>query len=339
MYHPRLKGNHYEIGKRYGDLLYKTGEDLSSVIKLNREQVEFGELCLPIYEKYMKDIMEEVRGLADGLHQKYNDVAYWLFNIYCNKEERGCSVFVVKENDDVYFARNMDMFPEYKKTSESVLYRVENKSTFLAHSTAMISLEDGINEYGLCIALTFLLSKKIKPGINGGFIVRKVLEECKTTKEAIELIKSLPRSSSQNIVIADKSGDMAVVECTSEDVNVRYNEKYLIATNHFISDNMVKFNNKEYNWYYTNDRYNTIDKCLRNNQDINFEECKNIISGKYGFVCQFAKNVRFDTIWSAVYKLNDLYNEICEGNPSRSKYAYDNRLEWGIKQNNKKLKR
>lgn len=191
MYHPRLKGNHYEIGKRYGDLLYKTGEDLSSVIKLNREQVEFGELCLPIYEKYMKDIMEEVRGLADGLHQKYNDVAYWLFNIYCNKEERGCSVFVVKENDDVYFARNMDMFPEYKKTSESVLYRVENKSTFLAHSTAMISLEDGINEYGLCIALTFLLSKKIKPGINGGFIVRKVLEECKTTKEAIELIKSL----------------------------------------------------------------------------------------------------------------------------------------------------
>ncbi|MGN1096561.1 MAG: C45 family autoproteolytic acyltransferase/hydrolase [Christensenellales bacterium] len=338
MYHPRLKGNHYEIGKRYGDLLYKAGEDLSSVIKLNSKQVEFGKLCLPIYEKYMKDIMEEVRGLADGLRQKYDDVAYWLFNIYCNKEECGCSVFAVKGNDGVYFARNMDMFPEYKKTSESVLYRVENKNTFLAHSTAMISLEDGINEYGLCIALTFLLSKKIKPGINGGFIVRKVLEECKTTKEAIELIKSLPRSSSHNMVIADKSGDMAVVECTSEDVNVRYNEKYLIATNHFISDNMVKYNNEEYNWYYTNDRYNTIDNSLRNNRDINFEECKNIISGKYGFVCQFAKNLHFDTIWSAVYRLDDLYNEICEGNPSKSKYTYDNRLEWGIKQNNKNVK-
>ena len=36
----------------------------------------------------------------------------------------------------------MDMFPEYKKTSESVLYRVEEKNTFLAHSTSMISLED-----------------------------------------------------------------------------------------------------------------------------------------------------------------------------------------------------
>ena len=40
----------------------------------------------------------------------------------------------------------MDMFPEYKKTSESVLYRVEGKNTFLAHSTAMISLEDGMNK-------------------------------------------------------------------------------------------------------------------------------------------------------------------------------------------------
>ena len=32
MYHPRLKGSHYEIWKHYGELLYKTGEDLSSVI-------------------------------------------------------------------------------------------------------------------------------------------------------------------------------------------------------------------------------------------------------------------------------------------------------------------
>lgn len=335
MYHPRLKGNHYEMGKHYGDLLYKTGEDLSSVIKLNMEQMEFGEACLPIYEKYMNGILEEVRGLADGLHQEYKNLAYWLFNLYCNEEEHGCSVLVAKQNENVYFARNMDMFPEYKKTSESVLYRVKDKNTFLAHSTAMILLEDGINEHGLCIALTFLLSKKKKPGINGGFIVRKILEECKTTKEAIELIQSLPRSSSHNFVIADKNGKMAVVECTSEDIQVRYDERYLIATNHFLSDKMIQYNNKEYNWYHTNDRYHTIDQCLKNQPKINFDECKKIISGKYGFVCQFEKKLHFDTIWSTVYHLNDLYNEICEGNPSKSTYRYDNRLDWGIKQNKK----
>ena len=277
----------------------------------------------------------EVRGLAEGLHQKYEDLACWLFNIYCNEEEHGCTVFAVKSKDKVYLARNMDMFPEYKKTSESALYRVEGKNTFLAHSTAMISLEDGINEYGLSIALTFLLSKKIKPGINGGFIVRKVLEECKTTDEAIELIKTIPISSSHNLVIADKNGKMAVIECTSEDINIRYNDDYVIATNHFISNNMIKYNNKEDNWYYTNDRYNTIDNYLKNNATIDFDKCKELISGKYGFICQFEKKLHFDTIWSAVYDLNTLYNEICEGNPNKSKYKFDNRLEWGLKQNNK----
>ena len=94
------------MGKHYGDLLYKTGEDLSSVIKLSDKQKSFGQRCLPIYEKYMSEIMTEVRGLAEGLHQKYEDLAYWLFNIYYNEEEHGCTVFAVKSKDKVYLARN-----------------------------------------------------------------------------------------------------------------------------------------------------------------------------------------------------------------------------------------
>ena len=48
MYHPRLKGKHYDMGKHYGDLLYKTGEDLSSAIKLSDKQKSFGQRCLPM---------------------------------------------------------------------------------------------------------------------------------------------------------------------------------------------------------------------------------------------------------------------------------------------------
>ena len=331
MYHPRLKGTHYEMGKHYGELLCKTGENLSSVIELSRRQIEFGKECLPLYEQYLPDIMSEVKGLAEGLHQKYEAVAYWLMNIYCNEEDYGCTVFAVKENDTVYFARNMDMFPEYKKTSESVLYRADGKNVFLAHSTAMISVEDGINEHGLCAALTFLLAKKINPGINGGFLIRKALEDCKTTDEAVQLVLNLPISSSHNLIFADKNGKMAVVECANGKKKVRYGDKFVIATNHFLTDSMTNYNNSEYNWYHTNDRYETIQHCLHNVQTMDFNECKNIISGKYGFVCQFEKKLNFDTIWSAIYDLNSLYNEICEGNPSKSIYKCDSRLAWGMK--------
>lgn len=330
MYHPRLKGNHYEMGRHYGELLYKAGETLSEVIRITEDQRAFSARCLPIYEKHLPDIMEEVRGLADGLKQKYEDVAGWLASLYCFESDHGCSVFAVKDDDHVYFARNMDMFPEFKKTSESVLYMPQGKNAFLAHSTAMISVEDGVNEHGLAVALTFLLPKTIKPGINGGFLVRYLLEECKTADEAVSLLRTLPISSSHNIVIADRSGELFVAECTPERVIVRKCERYAVATNHFVSSEMEKYNNDDPNWYHTEDRFQTLTTFLDSTK-MDFAKVKELISGRYGFVCQYDKKLHFDTIWSVVYDLSSLYNEICEGNPSKGKYKFDNRLEWGLK--------
>lgn len=138
MYHPRLRGNHHDMGRHYGELLAKSGIDLSPVLAIPEQQTAFGLSCLPIYEEYLPDIMQEVRGLADGLGQRYEAVACWLFAPYCFESDHGCSVFAVRSGEHTYFGRNMDMFPEYKKTSESVLYMPENKNIFLAHSTAMM---------------------------------------------------------------------------------------------------------------------------------------------------------------------------------------------------------
>jgi len=98
---------------------------------------------------------------------------------------------------------------------------------------------------------------------------------------------------------------------------------------------MLQYNSLEENWYHTKDRYQTIERCISSMGTIDFDECKKIISGGYGFVCQFEKSLHFDTIWSAVYNMNSLYTEICEGNPSKKPFKYDNRLDWGLKNNRK----
>jgi len=115
-----------------------------------------------------------------------------------------------------------------------------------------------------------------------------------------------------------------------------YGDNYVVAPNHFITDEMVKYNSLEENWYHTDNRFHSIDNCLRSFETMDFKRCKEIISGKYGFVCQFEKSLHFDTIWSAVYNLKSLYNEICEGNPSKMGFKYDNRLDWGMKKNTTK---
>ena len=74
MYHPRLKGNHYDMGRHYGELLAKSGVDLSPAIIIPEQQTAFGLSCLPIYERHLPGIMQKVRGLADGLGQRYEAV-------------------------------------------------------------------------------------------------------------------------------------------------------------------------------------------------------------------------------------------------------------------------
>lgn len=50
MYHPRLKGKYYEMGFRYGEILYKSGQNFNDYITLNEEQIKFGNNAVKLYE-------------------------------------------------------------------------------------------------------------------------------------------------------------------------------------------------------------------------------------------------------------------------------------------------
>jgi predicted choloylglycine hydrolase len=331
MYHPRLKGNHYEMGKHYGEILYNSGQNFNDFIKLNNEQIKFGKEAIELYEKTLPDIMMEVKGLADGSKTDYFKMATWLITMYGFGDIKGCTCFAFNDNGKTILCRNSDMYPELKKTSESVLYMPENGYKFLGNTTSFIQIEDGINEHGLAVGMNFLLTKKYKAGINTGFLIRAILEKCKNIKEAINYIKSVPICSTQNIILADKEGKIAVIEVSPEKVVERYSQDYIVSTNHFITDEMKnEFLKVEDNWYLTNDRYNTCIKALKEkNKDVDF--AISLASGRKGFICQYEKSLNFDTLWSSIYDLKELKIFRAEGNPSKTKYKEDDRLNWGIK--------
>ncbi|GMQ62098.1 hypothetical protein [Vallitalea maricola] len=52
-----------------------------------------------------------------------------------------------------------------------------------------------------------------------------------------------------------------------------------------------------------------------------------IASGKHGFLCQYKKELRFDTLWSVSYSINNLSIKRAEGNPKRAKFKEDKRLQ------------
>ena len=56
------------------------------------------------------------------------------------------------------------------------------------------------------------------------------------------------------------------------------------------------------------------------------ETAKAILSGKCGFMCQYAKELNFDTVWATIFNLSDLKVYRAEGNPNKKSFVSDDRL-------------
>lgn len=108
----------------------------------------------------------------------------------------------------------------------------------------LAGINNGINEKGLAIVYNYAYPLEIgKEGIPPMFIIREMLENCSSVKEAAKLLEEFPRLGGANIMIADKTGDLAVVEMSPTWFKLRRKGKngekdFLICTNHYISSQM-----------------------------------------------------------------------------------------------------
>lgn len=121
----------------------------------------------------------------------------------------------------------------------NVIYRFSSGSySFTGNTTAFLEMEDGVNEKGLAIGLTSVYPPTVKPGMNAGLLLRFFLEKCKNTKEVIGWAQKLPISSAQTFTVADACGDIAVLECYADKLQISRPTKeqpYVCATNLFHS--------------------------------------------------------------------------------------------------------
>jgi predicted choloylglycine hydrolase len=163
--------------------------------------------------------------------------------------------------------------------------------------------------------------------------VRYILEKCKTVDEGIRVLKELPIASSCNIILTDKDGKMVVVECNPRKINIRNHEKsvtgesFIITVNHFTSKDMWKHDASDRNVFLSENRYQTVYNALMNvDCSEGIEYAKDILRGKYGFICQYDKQLNFDTIWSSVFDISNKRIYRAEGNPSKARYNEDTRF-------------
>ncbi len=340
MYHLRLKGSPYSMGQKTGKTFKECNAQFP--IKLNSLQSKHGRQSGDLLKQYLPEAAEEIKGITDAIGIENLLFTSWLMCMgSCliirknhNVEVRGCTAFSFEHNNKVYYGRDNDLPPYLKKVSKSIYYRPKNKYSFILNTSSFINGEEGMNENGLVAAMTFVVPKldQIVPGLNSLFLVRYILENCKTVKEGIEVLKKLPIASSCNILIADCSNDMVVVECNPLEINIRYPEKnekgenFVVTVNHFTSEKMKKYDRSRQNVYSSKSRYETSFKALMNSDyDDAITYAMNILQGKYGFMCQY-KKIKFETVWSTIFDISNKRMFLSEGNPNIEKYKEDHQL-------------
>ncbi len=330
MYHARFKGTHYSAGFKWGDLLRKNNINIYDNFSylLSDERRIFAKGCMPIYEEYYPEIIEEISGIANGQQNSFDDLFAFLASMYCFEFTNKCTCIAFKNDEEVIFGRNSDFVTSLEKSYMNVLYNLDMSYAFTGNTTAFVQMEDGVNEYGIALGLTFIYPKDCKFGFNAGILLRYLLEKCKTTDEVINSIKSLPIASNHAITVCDSFGNLAVIECSPSKIEVNRSEKFVVSTNNFYTEEMKSLRNPSgIDDLRADERYDNAVAALETNPHT-LELAKEILSGKHGFMCQFDRKKGVDTVWSVVYDLKHKKIFRVEGNPSRKQYKEDTRFKF-----------
>lgn len=337
MIHYTLEGSHYEIGLAVGTALAGRGVRLLDQVPfpITQQRLDFAQACLPHYLQWFPAGVEELRGLARGQNCPFPLLAGVLFSMYCLFPQAvRCSCFAMRAGAGALFGRNSDFLTSLEEQNSNHLLRFSDGGfSFNGTTTAFVEMEDGVNQNGLAVGLTSAAWAIPRPGLNAGMILRLLLESCTGVSQALDLLSRLPIASGHTLVLADRTGDIALVECCPERLEVLRPDgahAWVCAVNSFHLPEMAPYRLAVEDSWQSEERYQTLVRALSANRG-NREGAafaKRLLGGELGFLCQYDRASGHDTVWSTVYDAASGELWRAEGNPGRTPYRLDRRLEF-----------
>lgn len=249
-------GTPAEIGEQLGELIGKNATDPNPVLDDFLEAVGkkgalplLKKLAAPMKKNFPADHLAEVEALATQAGYE-TDVLVVSNTMYDLSSGMGCSTLVVGKDrsagGEVLFGRLFDWQPSKGLADRAavIVFRPKGKRAFASVTLAPITgVISGMNDAGLCVTLNEIALKSSKDkakfdidGVPTLFVFRRVLEECSTVAEAEKLVRSMKRTTTCCMTLADETGG-AVFEITPKTVEVRTPTGGVLGcTNSFVSE-------------------------------------------------------------------------------------------------------
>jgi predicted choloylglycine hydrolase len=313
-----LRGSHYEIGCQIGEQLHKNRTKLP---ELNAAQTRYVDGLVERAGGLVPDLLDEMRGIADS--GGYDERAVYFYSLSIGIVP-ACTVVAVSgkhtEDGRTMFGRNYDAGPEF---AAFTLYRTYPDSGFAHIGCAynlLVGREGGMNEAGLAIAVTGVQGHNTdEPGLWDHIPVRAVLDQCRTVDEAVTLLEALPHLWTKNFLVADKTGQIAVVEAAQQHVAIsRTTDGFGAITNHFILPQMEAFCNREKvpsNSSHRRDAaYRWFEAARDADKPLDRDDLKRLLSTT-GEGVRSELHEDFTTVWSWIARLDERSIELSDRLP------------------------
>ncbi len=352
-----FEGSGYELGYQHGAQLkeeigeiikaWKTNvenqldEDANIVIDKFFDYADFNESIM----KWTPDLYEEIRGIAEGSGQRFNDVfvlnlldEFWVY--IDNENNHHCSGIGVPSNNGNpgYLSQNMDL--ENYTDGFQVLMRLNRTANrpeqlILTHP-GLIAL-NGLNEKGVGVCVNTIMQLRASPsGLPVAFVVRRIINSSER-EDVLNFVQNVNHASGQNYIIGIK-GEVFDYEASANKVapfNPMNENGTVYHTNHPLVNDDVKPSYEKYNPNLSEEskpskfnslyRFEALEKRIATNTELNesiLMETLKSKDSKYNPVCRTNRNNGYGfTFASIVMAMSEQpYIKLTVGPPDESEY-------------------
>jgi hypothetical protein len=332
MHRVELRGGYQEMGRQQGTPLQ--GWDLGAP---EPKALRFAKQCEEQIGRYAPELLEEIRGVATAADLDYDALLTFTITIPFDPAEiptGSCTVLAVlpehTADGRTIVGRNYDYFyDESEEGATTFCTYPMGRFASIGNCDIWVGREDGLNEAGLFVGQAAFFMPGLQPGFTFWFILRLLLDRCRTVEEGLELLHQIPHAASWTYLLADRFGQAAVVEPTIEGIEVRYPEDgLLVLTNHAVCPRWA--GKEAFVPPDSHPRYNRLRQLLggggpsaqQRGKGIDIHDVKLALRDHEGLVCSHGEHFdrKFGTLWSVVGRPGERHLEIAAGSPCQTEY-------------------
>jgi len=331
----RVKGTHREMGRQHGEqasqYIRMHLDVLSSSGKITREKLQqrAGKFK-PMFEEYCPHLLDEMRGIGEGAGVSLEEaMACSIRGEMSNAKDEGCTAYAIGRNAtakrEVIAGQNSDMNDAVPPMAYVLHLQPTGKPEVLIWTFGGMLGYHGMNSVGVAH-----FANALGGGPAGRFgmphyPIKRMMLECSTVAEIMDLFKRMPVASNGNYVLCDSKGAIADIEATTTGPELLPDSGrgYLAHTNHFVCSRYAKKENFDQSWKDSFPRMERINSLIAQRSGrVTIEDVKAFLrdhSGEPTSICRHDTESR--TVASLISEPARRRMHVAVGNPCRSQYV------------------